>query len=403
MTPKERRVPKIRFPEFEWEWERKALRAYLQEKGVRNTDGRFSKDNVLSVSGDVGVVSQIEHLGRSYAGASVDNYHVVEKGDVVYTKSPLKNNPYGIIKANKRNPGIVSTLYAVYEVLEKHSPEFIDRYFELDDRTNAYLRPLVHKGAKNDMKINNKRVLIDPVCFPEPQEQKKIAAFLGAVDAKLQVLRSKRDLLTDYKRGVMRQLFSQKIRITRDDGSPYPDWEEKKLGDVIETFSGGTPVSTRSSYYSGEIPFIKSGEIWQSKTEQSISETALNESSAKMVIVGDLLYALYGATSGEVAISKINGAINQAILCIRTSQCKEFLYQWFLYRKERIKATYLQGGQGNLSADLVKSFLIDFPHPNEQKKIADFLSAIDAKIDVIADQVANMKTFKKGLLQQMFV
>ena len=94
----------------------------------------------MSVSGEVGVVNQIEFQGRSFAGASVSNYGVVETGDVVYTKSPLRANPYGIIKANKGKSGIVSTLYAVYKTIQgTANADFIECYFDLDDRLNMYL------------------------------------------------------------------------------------------------------------------------------------------------------------------------------------------------------------------------------------------------------------------------
>ncbi len=112
------------------------------------------------------------------------------------------------------------------------------------------------------------------------------------------------------------------------------------------------------------------------KTEQFITEEGLKNSSAKEVKIGDILYALYGATSGEVAISKINGAINQAILCVRTNEDNYFLYSYLRWQKEFIIRTFLQGGQGNLSAEIVKSFKIPFPSLEEQKKISSFLSAI---------------------------
>jgi type I restriction enzyme S subunit len=96
--------------------EHKRLNELLSEAKKRNEDLKYGKDEVLSVSGELGIVNQIEHLGRSYAGVSVHQYHVVEVGDIVYTKSPLKANPFGIIKLNKGKAGIVSTLYAVYKV-----------------------------------------------------------------------------------------------------------------------------------------------------------------------------------------------------------------------------------------------------------------------------------------------
>ena len=107
----------------------------------------------MSVSGDYGIVNQIEFQGRSFAGASVSNYGVVQTGNVVYTKSPLNSNPYGIIKTNKGKPGIVSTLYAVYHPKENAFSDFIQVYFEQHARMNNYMHPLVNKGAKNDMKV----------------------------------------------------------------------------------------------------------------------------------------------------------------------------------------------------------------------------------------------------------
>lgn len=142
----------------------------------------YNKDDVLSVSGDYGIVNQIEFQGRSFAGASVTNYGVVVTGDVVYTKSPLKSNPYGIIKTNKGKTGIVSTLYAVYKPLENIYPEFVQIYFEQDARMNNYMHPLVNKGAKNDMKVSDENALKGDVTFPQKEEQIKISEYFLRLD-----------------------------------------------------------------------------------------------------------------------------------------------------------------------------------------------------------------------------
>lgn len=202
---------------------------------------------------------------------------------------------------------------------------------------------------------------------------------------------------------MMQKLFSQQIRFKADEGSEFEKWEEKKLGEISTTFSGGTPKSTNKKFYQGKIPFIKSGELSQKHTEQFINELALKESSAKLVKKGDLLYALYGATSGHVAISQIDGAINQAVLCIRSDLNTIYLLNFFLWKKDSILSTYLQGGQGNLSAAILKEILVPVPCLKEQTKIANFLSAIDQKIEVTAQQIEQAKQWKKGLLQQMFV
>ena len=163
-------------------WEQRKLNEYLETSREKNESCRFDKDDVLSVSGDYGIVNQIEFQGRSYAGASVANYGVVHKGDVVYTKSPLRSNPYGIIKTNRGNDGIVSTLYAVYHPAERTHPDFVGVYFEQNARMNNYMAPLVSKGAKNDMKVSAENALKGAVIFPEIEEQEVIASYFSQLD-----------------------------------------------------------------------------------------------------------------------------------------------------------------------------------------------------------------------------
>lgn len=159
-------------------------------------------------------------------------------------------------------------------------------------------------------------------------------------------------------------------------------WEQRKLGGVAKFYSGGTPSVGVSDYYDGTIPFIRSAEINSTSTELYLSELGLQNSSAKMVHRGDILYALYGATSGEVGISKINGAINQAILAIipHKGYNSEFLEQWLRKNKEAIIKTYLQGGQGNLSGAIVKQIKVSFPSFDEQQKIGKSFQKIDSLI-----------------------
>jgi type I restriction enzyme S subunit len=180
------------------------------------------------------------------------------------------------------------------------------------------------------------------------------------------------------------------------------EWAEKRLGEVATMFSGGTPTSTNKKYYSGNIPFIGSGKIGSYFVDQYISEEALEKSSAKLITKGDLLYALYGATSGEVAISKIDGAVNQAVLCIKTKQNIYFLSSWLRMKKKSITKTYLQGGQGNLSAFIVKKLKLFLPSLPEQQKIADFLTEVDNKIQSLTQKKEALTQYKKGVLQQLF-
>ena len=175
-------VPEIRFKGFTDPWEQRKLEEYLEVSGQKNFEGIYTKEDVLSVSGDFGIVNQIEFQGRSFAGASVANYGVVETGDIVYTKSPLKSNPYGIIKANKGKNGIVSTLYAIYKPKQSANPEFVQIYFEQDARMNNYMHPLVNKGAKNDMKVSAENALKGQIVFPDIKEQRTISEFFRNLD-----------------------------------------------------------------------------------------------------------------------------------------------------------------------------------------------------------------------------
>ena len=201
------KIPELRFPGFTDAWEQRKLIDYLEVSKEKNKDGTFDKEDVLSVSGFYGIVNQIEFQGRSFAGSSVANYGVVKNGDVVYTKSPLKSNPYGIIKTNKGNPGVVSTLYAVYRPLKNTHSDFIQTYFEQDARMNNYMSPLVNKGAKNDMKVSDENALKGEVIFPSKEEQVKISDYFEMLNKLLSLHQRKLDHLKELKKGLLQQMF----------------------------------------------------------------------------------------------------------------------------------------------------------------------------------------------------
>lgn len=175
------------------------------------------------------------------------------------------------------------------------------------------------------------------------------------------------------------------------------EWKRHKLSEICSFYSGGTPSSSKKEFYNGNIPFIRSGELHKDKTELFITEDGLNSSAAKLVEIGDLLLALYGATSGDIAISKIKGAINQAILCIRTKQNKKFIESVWNKHVERLLQTYLQGGQGNLSADIVKNIPFYFADLEEQDKLANFISLLDERISTQNKIIEKYKSLIKGL------
>ena len=211
-----RNAGRIRFT-----WEQRRLSHYLETSNEKNTEDIYGIDDVLSVSGDFGVVNQIEFQGRSFAGASVAGYGILHTGEVVYTKSPLKSAPYGIIKTNQGKTGIVSVLYGVYHPRENLQPELVQIYFEQNARLNNYLRPLVNKGAKNTLLISDDDALQGEVIFPKAKsEQQKICSFFRHLD----------DLITLHQRVYFQRrknknCLRQKITFA---------WEQRKLREIVE-------------------------------------------------------------------------------------------------------------------------------------------------------------------------
>lgn len=190
------------------EWEMKKLGEVLFEHKKRNEKGKIAE--VFSVAKNKGVINQIEHLGRSYASKITSNYKVVFPYDIVYTKSPTSDFPFGIIKQNKlERTGIVSVLYAVFSPVNKDLGFLLDYYFSNPINTFNYLNPLVQKGAKNTMNISNDDFLYGATILlpPSEKEQTKIANFLSAIDEKISHCQVQITKMEQYKKGLLQQLF----------------------------------------------------------------------------------------------------------------------------------------------------------------------------------------------------
>lgn len=392
-------------------WEEHNLSMFLDENRLRNVDLKFGKKDVLSVSGDYGVVNQIEFQGRSFAGKSVQQYHILPHNGIVYTKSPLKANPYGIIKANKGVAGIVSTLYAVFDCKNNVIPEFVDAYFDLDERLNKYLKPLVNIGAKHDMKISNERFLSGRVCFPSLPEQRKIASFLSTIDEIIQSTESELTAWQERKKGVMQKIFNREVRFKADDGSEFPEWEEKRLGEV-GTFIKGAALSKADISNTG-TPFVLYGELYT--TYKEIAYTIKRKTEA---VVDEKYYSKIGdvaiPTSGEspeeistaTCIMVPNVILAGDLNIFRSSIIDGRIMSYILnYQAKNKIATIAQGKSiVHIQAKELSKIKIKFPiDVNEQCKIAECLSSIDDVISNIQAELSAWKEFKKGLLQQMFV
>jgi type I restriction enzyme S subunit len=411
MEKQQTAIPAIRFPEFTDHWNNTKLSELLKEAKKRNTDLKYTKDEVLSVSGEMGIVNQIEHLGRSYAGVSVHQYHVVEVGDIVYTKSPLKANPYGIIKQNKKKVGIVSTLYAVYSVKEENAyGEFIEHYFSLDENTNRYLRPLVKKGAKNDMKISNTYVLHDEIFVPSVIEQKKITLFLNALDKKIELLKQKKKLLEEYKKGIMEILFSQKLRFKDENGNNFPDWKTKLMSEV---FLRKNKKNTLNNYDKVLTNSATRGIINQEDYFETEIANQNNLEGYYIVEINDFVYNPRISQSAPVGPLKRNNLICgvmsplYTVLKLQKGNIDFFeLYfettHWHKYMKS-IANYGVRFDRMNITNKAFEKLPLPFPSDEEQEKIADFLSTVNSKISRTQAQIEQSLEYKKGVLQKMFV
>ncbi|WP_298356380.1 restriction endonuclease subunit S [Runella sp.] len=399
-------IPKLRFPEFEGEWEEKGLGELLEFKnGINASKEQYGKGikfiNVLDILNNEYITHE-KIIGSVDVDEKTLAKYPVNYGDILFQRSSETREEVGTacVYLDEVNTATFGGFVIRGKKIGEYEPRFLNKLLKTDSARDVITSK---SGGSTRYNVGQETLSSVKLRFPSLPEQTKVANFLTAIDTKIQQLTQKKALLEEYKKGVMQQLLSQKIRFKDENGADYPDWEEKKLGEIAMFFSGGTPLTSKKEFFNGEIPFIRSGEIHSESTEQFITELGLKNSSAKMVKVGDILYALYGATSGEVGISKINGAINQAILCIRSVNNHFYISSFLSHQKENITKTYLQGGQGNLSAEIIKSLLIPLPSLPEQTKIANFLTAIDTKIETVAKQIGQTQSYKKGLLQQLFV
>ncbi|MBI6030056.1 restriction endonuclease subunit S [Clostridium perfringens] len=387
-----RNVPKLRFKGFEDEWRKGKLgdmSKIIMGQSPSSNAYNYNKEGLPLVQGNADITKRIT-TPRMY---TTEITKTCEIEDIIMSVRA----PVGSIAIAKQRSCIgrgVCSIKAI-GINQKYLYQVLLGY------EKKWLK--ISQGSTFES-INSNDIKGVMLNIPSLQEQEKIANFLSKVDSIIEKQEKKVQYWNSYKKGMMQKIFSQKIRFKDENGRDYPEWQKKKLGNVCLMFSGGTPASKNKIYYDGDIPFIRSAEINSFTTELKISELGLKNSSAKIVDKGDLLYALYGATSGEVGIARMKGAINQAILCIRSKEIINcYLLNLLQYNKEKIIETYIQGGQGNLSASILKELNFDFPCLEEQTKIANFLSNIDNIIEKESKKLEELKQWKKGLLQQLFV
>ena len=376
----------------------------------------FGKEDVLSVSGEYGVINQIAFQGRSFAGESVADYHVVETDDIVYTKSPLKANPYGIIKVNKGIPGIVSTLYAVYHPLNTVTPRFVDLYFANDLRLNKFLKPLVNIGAKHDMKVNNSFVLTGTVVFPSIGEQQKLVDFFAKLDRRIEAQRKIVDTLKKYKRGLSDTLFTHIVQRS--------DCQIMKLGEVFELLQNNTfsreeltdiPSSVQNIHY-GDV-LIKYGavvNITEDKPPYIKPDIELKKfSSTSYLCDGDIVFA---DTAEDYTVGKateIAGANGLSVLSgLHTIPCRPLIkfhpmYLGYYFNSSLFRTQIYPLVQGTKVSSISKGALIKTsvyePTLEVQKRVAFLLYSMDCRIAMEERKSAALTTARAALLQQLFI
>ena len=398
--------PKIRFKGFKGEWEEKKIGTMTSVRGgYAFQSSLFQKSgipvvrisNILSngnvggdfayyprLDGDTNITIHEKDVVIAMSGATTGKIARVDVGD-------------GILYQNQRVGLFTKTGKVDYDFL----------YAVLN---RPHFNELLNKLLTSSAQPNASSADIESIemGFPEDaEEQKALSNYILSLDSLIQSTTKKIESLKQVKAASLQSMFPQEGETTprvRFKGFKG-EWKIEKIGNFSTSFSGGTPTAGVPAYYGGNIPFIRSGEIHEDKTELSLTEKGYNNSSAKIVEKGTLLYALYGATSGDVAISKIRGAINQAILAITPYKLVEtdFLADFLLCNKVKIVGELLQGGQGNLSGSLVKDINVAYPCISEQRAIASYFTTLDRQITLQTQRLEKLKQIKSACLDNMFV
>lgn len=395
-------VPNLRFPEFQGEWTTSLLSDYLTENKERNKKGEFDKTDVLSVSGDYGIVNQIELLGRSFAGASVLPYHVVRHGNIVYTKSPLKEYPYGIVKANTGVDGIVSTLYAVYNIKNNVDAQFIEYYFSLANRTNRYFKPIVRIGAKHDMKIGNQEVLANKVTFPNLEEQTKIASLFRFLDERIATQNKIIEDLKMLKSAIIENVFDDKHseRLQLDNVGSYIRGLTYSSNDVVE--HGGTLVMRSNNIVNGSLLDYNNNVVFVNK--QMSAEQQLQN--------GDIVICMANGSSSLVGKSSFydgncHSPITVGAFC-GIYRSKEPIVKWLFQTNKYRRYIWnsLQGGNGaiaNLNGEDILNMSFSIPNAPIKDTCVKMLTSVDSALGNNMSLCALYTLQKQHLLRQMFI
>ena len=401
--------PEIRLKGFEGEWKRHTLEECLSISNERNTNKKYGREDVLSVSDDFGVVNQIKLLGRSYAGADLSGYKLVRPGQIIYTKSPLRFKPFGIIKENQKEIGIVSVLYAVYNVSDNLNPSFVDLYFAPSYRTNNYLLPLISKGAKNTINISDENALKGTFHFPIVDEQKSITEYFKSLDSMLQSTTKKIESLKQVKQACLVSMFPQagettpRVRFKGFEG----EWKDVSFKEI--SYLSGTKnkenLPLESYSISNEYGFIPQ----QEQFENGGTMAKADKKMYYIVTPDSFAYNPARINVGSIGYDDLDKDVIVSSLYVvfktDANTHNPFLNYWFktpMFKK--MIELYQEGGvRLYFFYDKLCSCHFRRPSLKEQQRIASYFRSLDKQISLLEKQLVKLKQIKAACLDKMFV
>lgn len=405
MTAVEKNIPDLRFPEFEGNWESRRL-----DKVASVSRGRFSprpRNDPKYYGGIIPFVQTQDIVGAK--GIVCKHTQTLNDEGLKVSKLFPKGTVLITIAANIGYSGILAYDMACPDSLiglqcsEIMSGEFLNYFLSTQQKYMEYIAP---EGAQKN--INVEFLSPYPIPFTIIKEQQKIADFLTVVDGKIGLLSKKKDLAERYKKGVMQKLFSQSLRFTNKDGTPYPDWEEKTLGDFLIPDFREVNKPTEKYLAIGIRSHCKGTFQKPGSDPNKIAMTTLFQ-----VKENDLIVNITFAWEGAIAIvpkKDKGGHVSHRFptyVFVREKVIHEYFRYIITQKFFRFTLNLISpGGAGRNRVLSKKEFLKikwTLPTVEEQQKIADFLSSLDQKITHISNQLSQAQAFKKGLLQQMFV
>jgi type I restriction enzyme S subunit len=409
-------APQLRFQEFDGEWKLKSLRELSDLITKGTTPKKFAQNGIRFIKLECFEGDRINPNKCLFIDKSTHNKElkrsILNEGDILFAIAGATIGKVNIV-TNEILPANTNQALSIVRLKANENKEFI--YHNLiSDIMRKYILDNISVGAQPNLNLEQMNNF--SFFLPTLPEQKKIASFLSSVDEKTQQLSRKKELLEQYKKGVMQQLFSGKLHFKDENGEDYPDWEEKKLGDVADVSKLAGYEFTKHIVYEdkGEIIALRGLNIKNNKLDlkdvKYIDNSELSKLSRSKLYIDDLMFTYVG-TIGEVALIKENDkyylAPNVSRIRVNTKKIiPQYILQYFnlsKFRNNEIEKFISSSSQPALSMENIRKFKIPIPSIKEQQKIANFLSSIDTKIESVNQQLAQTQMFKKGLLQQMFV